>query len=155
MDESNQQQPIENAPDTHIKAVEQSLAHDRAEWSKKIKTIIGMLRGVSELSECQVMMLSYRQMLVDKLSEFKSKIYKKNGTVDKIFKQRYIEYTTQYNLKLSSAEKAQFIKADMDDIRLQIQMLQGHVDFYIECIKTLDNMAFAIRNRIKLNEDDM
>ena len=34
-----------------------------------------------------------------------------------------------------------------------MEMLQSHIDYYYECIKTLDNMAFAIRNRIRLDDE--
>ena len=50
-------------------------------------------------------------------------------------------------------EKHQFIKAELGSLRTQIDMLQSHVDYYQECIKTLDNLAFAIRNRIRLDDE--
>jgi len=35
-----------------------------------------------------------------------------------------------------------------------MEMLQSHMDYYQECIKTCDNLAFAIRNRINLDDKE-
>ena len=58
------------------------------------------------------------------------------------------------DVKLTNGEKHQFIKADLSTLRTQLDMLQSHIDYYYECIKTLDNMAFAIRNRISLDDKE-
>ena len=98
-------------------------------------------------------MLSYRQILLENTSDLKTMIYKRNATWEKYYRTQYREYTLNYDVKLTSGEKHQFIKADLSALRTQIDMLQSHVDYYYECIKTLDNLAFAIRNRIRLDEE--
>ena len=74
--------------DTQIKEaneeLESRLANDRREWKDKIKDLISKIKNMSELSECQVRMLSYRQILLDKVSDFKTTIYKRNATWEKI-----------------------------------------------------------------------
>ena len=100
-------------------------------------------------------MLSYRQILLDKVSEFKTIIYKRTGSLDKYYRTQYREYTLNYDIKLSSSEKNSFIKAELAALRTQINILESHVSYYQECIKTLDNMAFAIRNRIRLNDEEL
>jgi hypothetical protein len=143
--------------DTQIKEaneeLESRLAKDRKEWKDKIKDLIGKIKNMSELSECQVRMLSYRQILLDKVSDFKTTIYKRNATWERYYKNQYREYSINYDVKLTSGEKHQFIKADLSSLKTQMEMLQSHIDYYYECIKTLDNMAFAIRNRIRLDDE--
>lgn len=144
--------------DTQIKEaneqLEQRLTKDRDDWKEKIKDLVSRLKKMNELSECQVRMLSYRQILLDKVTDFKTTIYKRNATWDKYYKSQYREYSINYDIKLSNSEKNQFIKADLALLRTQIDMLQSHIDYYYECIKTLDNMAFAIRNRISLDDKE-
>ena len=70
------------------------LAKDRDSWKEKISNLVSLLKNMSNLSECQVTMLSYRQILLDKIT-----------------------------------------------------------DYYQECMKTCDNLAFAIRNRIRLDDE--
>ena len=143
--------------DTQIKEaneeLESRLANDRREWKDKIKDLISKIKNMSELSECQVRMLSYRQILLDKVSDFKTTIYKRNATWEKYYKIQYREYSINYDVKLTNGEKHQFIKADLSSLKTQMEMLQSHIDYYYECIKTLDNMAFAIRNRIRLDDE--
>ena len=143
--------------DTQIKQaneeLELRLAKDRTEWRDKIKDLISKIKNMNELSECQVRMLSYRQILLDKVSDFKTTIYKRNATWERYYKNQYREYSINYDVKLTSGEKHQFIKADLSSLKTQMEMLQSHIDYYYECIKTLDNMAFAIRNRIRLDDE--
>jgi hypothetical protein len=133
--------------------LELKLSADRSEWKNKITEIVNKIRNVNELTECQIQMLSYRQILIDKAVDFKNTLYKRNSLFDRYFKNKYREYTLNYDIKLSGGEKVQFIKADLSHLKTQIDMLQSHIDYYQECVKTLDNMAFAIKNRIKIADE--
>ena len=145
--------------DTQIKVdneeLESRLLKDRTEWKDKINDLVHMIKNMRELADCQVSMLSYRQILLDKVTDFKTMIYKRNATWERYYRSQYREYTLNYDVKLTSGEKHQFIKAELSSLRTQIDMLQSHVDYYYECIKTLDNLAFAIRNRIRLDEEQI
>jgi hypothetical protein len=88
------------------------------------------------------------------MGELKNTIYKRNAAWERYYKIEYREYSINYDLKLTGGEKHQFIRADLSSLKNQIEMLQGHVEYYQECIKTLDNLAFAIRNRIRLDDEE-
>lgn len=139
--------------DANLK-LETKLIKDKDSWNNKISTIIQMVKDISELSECQAFMLSYRQTLLDKIIEIKSTIYKRNVIWDKFFKSKWRDYSINYDIKLTNPEKKQFINSDLSELKFQIKLLEMHVDFYLECIKTLDNMAFAIKNKISLNNEE-
>ena len=134
--------------------LEQRLIKDRIDWKNKIIELVAQIKVMRSLSDCQVNMLSYRQMLLDKMGELKNTIYKRNAAWERYYKVEYREYSISYDLKLTSGEKHQFIRADLSALKNQIEMLQGHVEYYQECIRTLDNMAFAIRNRIRLEDEE-
>jgi hypothetical protein len=145
--------------DTKIKEANEELESrflkDRTDWKNNIQVLVHKIKNVRELSDCQVDMLSYRQMLLDKIADLKNVIYKRNAAWEKYYKTQYREYTLNYDIKLTGGEKHQFIKADLGSLKNQIDILQTHVEYYLECIKTLDNMAFAIRNRIRLEEEQI
>lgn len=145
--------------DSQIKSaneeLELRLTKDRVEWKDKINELVHKMKNMNELSDCQISMLSYRQIILDKTSDFKTMIYKRNATWERYYRSQYRDYTLNYDVKLTSSEKHQFIKADLASLKTQIDMLQSHVDYYYECIKTLDNLAFAIRNRIRLDEEQL
>jgi len=127
------------------------LATDRTDWKTKISNLVCLLKEMSTLAECQVLMLSYRQILLDKINDFKTTKHKRSAAYDRYYKIKYREYSIDYDIKLSSGEKVAFIKADLSHLRTQMEMLQSHMDYYQECVKSLDNLAFAIRNRISLD----
>jgi prefoldin subunit 5 len=56
-------------------------------------------------------------------------------------------------MKLTGGEKERMIKADLGIVKRQISLLESHLEYYRECIKTLDNMGFAIQRRITVNND--
>jgi hypothetical protein len=130
------------------------LAKDRDDWKVKISNLVGLLKEVRDLAECQVTMLSYRQILLDKITDFKTTKLKRQAAYDRYYKLKYREYSVEYDIKLTSGEKVAFIKADLSHLRTQMEMLQSHMDYYQECIKTCDNLAFAIRNRINLDDKE-
>lgn len=134
--------------------LEQRLIKDRTDWKNKIVDLVAQIKIMRSLSDCQVNMLSYRQMLLDKMGELKNTIYKRNAAWERYYKIEYREYSISYDIKLTSGEKHQFIRADLSALKNQIEMLQGHIEYYQECIRTLDNMAFAIRNRIRLEDEE-
>jgi len=134
--------------------LEKRILDDRASWINKIKNLISDTKDMNKLTDSQIQMLSYRQIIIDKIADFKTSVYKRKCTWDRYFKDMYRSYSVDYSIKLTGSEKAQFISGDMASLKLQIKLLENHVEFYQECIKTLDNLAFAIRNRIRLNEDD-
>ena len=133
--------------------LEETLLRDREKWSNKIRDLVVMMRVVSDIPEAQVLMLSYRQMLLDSTSSFQASLYKKNVSFDTYYKIKFREYTLDYDIKLNGGEKEKMIRSDLSIVQRQINLLESHIDYYRECIRTLDNMGFAIRNRIKVAED--
>ena len=130
------------------------LALDRSDWKSKVTDLVELLKEMATLAECQVLMLSYRQILLDKITDFKTTKHKRQAAYDRYYKLKYREYSIDYDIKLSSGEKVAFIKADLSHLRNQMEMLQSHIEYYQECIKSLDNLAFAIRNRINLDDKE-
>lgn len=135
-----------------LAAIEQKLANERKEWKEKIHDLIKMIKGTSTLAEAQVYMLSYRQLFVEKITELRSLHMKKQKSIDTFYRDQYREYTINYDIKLSPAEKNQFIKADLGNLRMQAELLENQMNFFQESIKTMDTMSFSINNRIKLAE---
>lgn len=135
-----------------LEAIEKKLADERKEWKEKIHSLIKMIKGTSTIAEAQVLMLSYRQIFVEKITELRALHMKKNKSIDTFYRDQYREYTLNYDIKLSPAEKNQFIKADLGNLRMQADLLENQISFYQESVKTMDTMSFSINNRIKLAE---
>ena len=132
------------------KELEERFATERKNWGNDITTLVKSTGDTSKLNEAQVYQLSYRQMCVEKLAEYRILLEKRQELFDKQCASRFREYTTNYDIKLSGAEKTLFIQADCSELKLQIKMLSVQINFFEETIKTLDNLGFAIRNKIEI-----
>ena len=95
------------------------LTKDRNDWKIKITALVSLLKCMSDLSSCQVTMLSYRQILLEKITDFKTTKYKRQAAYDRYYKIKYREYSLEYDIKLTSGEKVAFIKADLSHLRTQ------------------------------------
>ena len=140
--------------ETKTEELESRFSADRKQWTSRISEIVADLRVVDRLPEVQVKMLSYRQILVEKIPELKSVLYKKNTSYENYYKMLFRHYSLNYDIKLSGGEKEKLIRVDIAPVKRQINILESHLDFYGECMRTLDNMAFAIKNRITLHTND-
>jgi hypothetical protein len=133
--------------------IDQKLSLNRREWEKKITDVINDMRDMPNLTDVHVRMLSYRHQLVDQIADFQNKLSKVLYSYELKYKDRFLYYTTAYDVKLTSSEKEKFIRTDLGKTKIQIQKFEIHVDFYKDCIKTLDNLGFALKSRMKLHED--
>ena len=140
--------------DEKIKAtnveLEKRFKDERNQWVEDIKKLVKSSSDTSKLNEAQVYQLSYRQMCVEKISEYSILLEKRQELFDKQYASRFREYTTNYDLKLSGSEKQLFIQSDCSELKLQIKMISVQIKFFEESIKTLDNLGFAIRNKIEI-----
>lgn len=149
--------PIIDNKELEVKnaALIKKLEEVRTEWSGRLSKLIEMVRNIDMVIVAQVDMLSYRHMIVDKISEFQNMTYKLNVKYDMTYKIIYRGYFNNYDLKLSGSEKDRFAKADLSLLKQQINIIESHIDFYKECIRTLDNMGFAIKRRIDIATNEI
>ena len=130
--------------DTKIREVNIELENrfktEREEWKDKIITLVKSIGDTRKLSEAQIQQLSFRQIVQEKRQE----IY------DKQYTSRFREYHTGYDLKLSNTEKNIFVQSDCSAIKSQIKMISVQITYFEECVKTLDNLGFAIKNKIEI-----
>jgi hypothetical protein len=133
------------------KQLDDYLSTQRNEWSKKIRNIADDLKGGENLPEISSFSLSYRQILVDMLASIGSKIRSQKSKVDREYKTRWIFYYS-YDYKLSDGQRVKFIEADLSEDYQILELLENQKDFFSGSIKTLDNIGFAIKNRIDMKQ---
>jgi len=135
-----------------IKLLENKFEQERQKFSQKLSLLIPLIRDVSTISESQVLMLSYRQMLVDELHRYRTVIFKHKSNDRNIKKLRIEFYKRNYDMKLDQREMSDYISSDMT-LRIQkIDLVENHISYLIETISTLDKMGFAIKNKIATEE---
>lgn len=132
--------------------LEDALEKERFEYHKKISELIPMISKLETVSETQVLMLSYRHMLTDKLAKYRSAIYKKKSNDVNYRKLRYEYYKTQHDVRLDYKEINEFINSDMSLRIRQTELIENQINYYKDCIDTLDKLSFAVKNKLIIEE---
>jgi hypothetical protein len=134
-----------------LEKLEEYFAAKRVDWSDKIREIIYMMRNVKKLDEAIVLMLSYRQMVLESLTELNVKSHKAEAAYKSQYRVKYMGYYN-HDYKLNDKQKDSMVKADLIEKRKQINLFENQIEFYRESIKTLDNMGWAIKSRISVEQ---
>jgi hypothetical protein len=135
--------------------LEERFKEERSEWNDKIIILIESIKHTPKLAEAQVIQLSYRQVIQDKLAEYRILHEKRQEMFDKQSVDRFREYKLSYDIKLSSSETQAFVQSDCKALKLQIKMIHTQIIYFEECIKTLDNLGYAIKNRIEMMSNQL
>jgi hypothetical protein len=135
-----------------VNEIDDKMAEERGDYSLKISDVIKMVNNIEKISEAQVLMLSYRHMLVDRITTYRSALYKKKSSDSNFKKMRYEYYKTQHDLRLDYREINQFIESDMSSRIRQTELIENQISYFQQCIETLDKLGFSIKNKIQVEE---
>ena len=130
--------------------LEDELKKEREEWKDKVIELINMMKDNKKLSEAQVFQLSYRQQVQEKLAAYRILVDKRQSMLETQMTSRVRDYCLNYDIKLSSSEKNSFVSADCVALKQQVNMIKAQIMYFEECVKTLDNFGFAVRNKLEI-----
>jgi D-mannonate dehydratase len=147
----NQEEVKAPAEQDKLNELDRFLEKQRSEWGDRIMEVIDMIRHIDKLSEAQVTMLSYRHMVIDQIARINITLKKKEFTYNIQYKNKFIDYYN-YDFKLNEKQKVNMVEADLAGLTKQIGFLSTQIEFFKECIKTLDNTGWAIKNKLSINE---
>lgn len=134
-----------------ILELDKKLSTQRTSWSNKIKELAQGLRSINQMEEVISEVLSTRQILIDNIAYISMKVKEQKATINSRYREAYIRYY-EYDYKLGEKQKERFIENDLRDDNMILAHLENQLDFLRESVKTLDNMGFAIRNRLALKD---
>jgi hypothetical protein len=135
-----------------VNEIDEALEKERGDFSKRITEVISMINKIDNISEAQVLMLSARHNLVEKIAKYRSSLYKKRTSDSNYKKLRYEYYKTQHDVRYDYREINQFIESDMALRSRQTDLLENQVTFFSQCVDTLDRLGFSIKNKIQVEE---
>lgn len=136
---------------TKIIELDEKLATERGSWTEKITELAKRIKHINGLEDLIAEMLSHRQILVDRSTQMNIMIKKQKARMDVLWRENFIKYYN-FDYKLTDKQKEQFLVADMTEDHQKISLLEAQLDFYKESVKTLDNMGFAVRNRLAIKD---
>lgn len=133
-----------------ITQLDEYLIKQREDWTQKIKGLTEELKLGNNLEDVSAYTLSYRQILVEHLATMGNRIKTQKSVVDRKYKDKWIEYYS-YDYKLTDKMREKFVDADIADDTNILELLVTQKGFFEGSIKTLDNMGFAIKNRLDIS----
>jgi len=134
-----------------ILALDQKLSAQRNEWSTTIRGLAQSLRNLNTMEVTIADVLSSRQTLVDQMAYINVKIKQQKKAIAARYREAYIRYYN-YDYKLGEKQKEKFLENDLADDNMILSHLENQMDWLRDSVKTLDNMGFAIRNRLALKD---
>jgi hypothetical protein len=134
-----------------IVKLDEYLAKQRLEWTETIKDLTVQLKKGINLEEVSSYTLSYRQILVEHMSTMGNRIKTQKAVVDRKYKEKWLEYYN-FDYKLTDKQRERFIDADLAEDKQMLSILESQKSFLEGSIKTLDNMGFAIKNRLDMSK---
>lgn len=135
----------------NILALDRKLSTQRTEWTNNIRDLAQSLKKINGIEETIAEVLSSRQTLVEQMSYLNMKVKEQRNKVNVRYREAYIRYY-EYDYKLGEKQKEKFIETDLADENMILSHLENQVEFFRDSVKTLDNMGFAIRNRLALKD---
>lgn len=134
-----------------IKQLDEYLSKQRLEWTDSIKALTDELKKGNNLEQVGSYTLSYRQILVENLTTMHNRVKARKSIIDRKYKQKWLEYYN-YERKLTDKQRERFIDADLSYDKEMLCILESQKAFMEGSIKTLDNMGFAIKNRLDMSK---
>lgn len=141
----------ENSSDSSLTYVEK-FENERTEWTKTIKDMSVRLRDIDNLTDLQVDLYSRRQEAVEymyKLASFQGRFKK---TMAKMYAAEYEKIVSNEDYRYSEREKQKLVEEKLICVKVKMDDLQNHIDFFRESIKTMDSMIFGIKHRMEIED---
>ena len=120
-------------------------------WNTSIETLSKkLIKPVQESVQTQAEAISMRQILTEQIKNMSYQSYKFKQKMKQFEKEKLEFYLFGYQIKTTSGEKVKLIEADIAAYQYRMDIFDIHVNFLRETQKDIDNINFAIKNKITL-----
>ena len=142
-----------NEQSTQPATLEEYIAQHQQQWSNVISEMNSMMKKFTDLPDLQMTIYSKRQNALDYYFTLLYQISAMSKEYKKQYAAKYNNYKVNSQIRYNSdtAINAQ-IAADLADVSYKLTLLENHSKYMQETIKTIDNLIYAISNRIRIEE---
>jgi hypothetical protein len=131
---------------------EDTFNRERTELTERIRELSIRMKNIREIAEVQVDLYSDRQKLLEYAYKLGQIVSRQNAKFRSDKRTKMIYYSEEHNVRYGSNEKTSLIEGDLSDLKKKIDIVDNHVSFVNETIKTVDHMLYGIKSRISLEE---
>ncbi len=125
---------------------------ERAEWTSEIRAISARFKNVEEMMDVQVDLYSKRQQGVEYMHQLMVLQSRLKKTWVSEYKKAYDALIMDQDYRYSEKERQRIAEEKTSASKLKLDILQTHVDFFRETIKTIDNMIFGVKHRLEIED---
>ena len=142
-----------NEQSTQPATLEEYITQHQQQWSNVISEMNSMMKKFTNLPDLQMTIYSKRQNALDYYFNLLYQISAMSKEYKKQYAAKYNNYKVNSQIRYNSdtAINAQ-IAADLADVSYKLTLLENHSKYMQETIKTIDNLIYAISNRIRIEE---
>lgn len=90
--------------------------------------------------------LAVRQTVVNIIAVYMQKLSKATSNFNISNSDRIEYYATGYGIKVSDGTRTKLIDKDLSERERNIKLFQTHIGFLRECLKSIDQIGYAIKN---------
>lgn len=125
---------------------------ERSDWTEKVRTIASKFRSIDNMVEVQVELYSERQVATDYIHELTVLFSKLKKLYLSEWKKAYDALSMNEDLRYNEREKNKFADEKAAGSKLKMEILQNHIDYFRETVKTIDNMIFGVKHRLDIED---
>lgn len=150
--ENNAETQEQTQPNSSNDPIYARFRKEREDWSEKVTDMSDRLKDIHHLSDLMTEIYSSRQIAVEYSHTLMSHLSKVNRIYRDRRVERYDHYTRNYDIRLDKDPKNDLINTDLGDIVERRELLQNHLDYFRETVRTIDTLCYGIKHRMALEE---
>lgn len=131
---------------------EEKFTDEREEWTERIRELSVRMRNIREIGEVQVELYSDRQRALEYTYKLGQLLTKMNAKFREERRNKMVYYSEQHNTRYGANEKTALIEGELTSLKRRIDVVDNHMSFMNETVKTIDHFLFGIKSRISLEE---
>lgn len=150
MNSENQNQTVTPSSDNvgYVERFEQ----ERNEWTEDVRGISSRFKNIDDMVDVQVDLYSKRQQGVEYMHQLMVLQSRLKKTWIAEYKKAYDVLILDQDYRYSEKERQRIAEEKTSASKLKLDILQSHVDFFRETIKTIDNMIFGVKHRLEIED---
>lgn len=141
------------------KSREELYKAEREGWGNRLKPVYEAIfinnfttNNSKKIINAQAEALSYRQMLNDEISIYAQELAEVKSDAKVLVQHKYLFYSVGLGKKLNSGDIKLLIEGNLSENIRGSNLLETHIEFLRDTIKTLESYQYSIKNIISLLE---
>lgn len=125
---------------------------ERNDWTEDVRGISSRFKNIDDMVDVQVDLYSKRQLGVEYMHQLMVLQSRLKKTWIAEYKKAYDVLILDQDYRYSEKERQRIAEEKTSASKLKLDILQSHVDFFRETIKTIDNMIFGVKHRLEIED---